>query len=129
MAQRIGRNCDDCENEVVGTCAAPLMEVCVGLYEDGEIEQHAQLPRFGWDIFCHYEEKIDELALNPLPRAELCAKCWEKCLSAPGAIAVMTRAELLIVERKAHGIPPEGRPEPEQTVEEMLELPPEETSP
>lgn len=113
MAERIGRVCDDCMDEVVGTCAAPLLEMSVGLYEGGDIPGSARLPRLGWDIFLHYDEETDKLVQNPLPRAELCAGCWEMRFAIPDATQIRTLEEYLIAERVARGIPPEGRPVPE----------------
>ena len=94
MADRKGKLCDDClaqgKEEVIGICSCPIMYMVVGTYEQGEIEHKAELPRFAWEIYAEYDKRNDALVMRSIPRAELCAHCWQQRLREKGALELRT---------------------------------------
>ena len=88
MAQRRVFDCDDCGHEI-GRLTAPLAYLQIGVTEDGELDESAELPRAFWPIFAKYDPATEELQ-HAGARFEACAKCWSKLLKAKGALEVIT---------------------------------------
>ena len=118
MADRQGKLCDDClaegKEEVIGTCSCLIMYMVVGTYEQGPIENQAQLPRFAWEIYAEYNDRQDVLEMRAVPRAELCACCWVNRLKKEGALELLAH-DAYFAETKAAWV--ESHPEPDEATE------------